>query len=149
MDNTSKRKVHTVSVTIQWCEEEVTAVSRHSRVAPTAVAEGQRHAARMADDGEAPRRMSEAGARLSGKRLLPSDRVVLNALRQRVPQGKQVTTLIRTRELEEECELSRRQVQICVRRLSEKGLIKRLSKNTDLGSTDGYRYHISKNVLRG
>lgn len=149
MDKAGKRKVHTVCVTIQWCEEEMMAEGGHGRVALTIAAEGQQYTADIADDSEAPRNMSEPGARLSGKRLLPSDRVVLNALRQRVPRGKQVTTLVRTRELEAECELSRRQVQICVKRLSEKGLIKRLSKSADLGSTEGCRYHLSKDVLCG
>jgi hypothetical protein len=147
MDKAGKFKVHTVCVTIQWCEEELMPEGGRGRVALTILAEGQRYTAGVVD--EAPGNMSEAGARLSGKRLLPSDRVVLNALRQRVPRGKQVTTLVRTRELEAECELSRRQVQICVKRLSEKGFIKRLSKSMDSGNTEGCRYHLSKDVLCG
>jgi hypothetical protein len=78
----------------------------------------------------------------SGKKLLPTDRVILDALRKRVPQGDQATVPIRNGELMEECSISRRQVQICLKRLAGKGLIRRLLEAADIGSHAGYRYFI-------
>ena len=88
-------------------------------------------------------------AQLHSTRLLPSDRVVLNSLRARILPGAQVTTLVRTLELEAECEISRRQVQICLKRLSEKGIIKRIIEGRGVGSQEGYRYQISHELLQG
>lgn len=140
MDKVSKRKVHTVSVTIQWYEEE--AITDGENCKP-----GHNTAAGKSRDSSSPHSILKTDAKLPSKRLLPSDRIVLNALRQRVAKGKQVTTRVRTRDLEVECEISRRQVQICVKRLIEKGFIKRLIENTDWGGAEGYRYHLSKEVL--
>lgn len=92
------------------------------------------------------KRPSPATAEKSEKQLLPSDRVVLDALRRRVPQGDQVTTPVRNGELMEECSISRRQVQICLKRLAGKGLISRLVDGVEIGSNAGYRYLI---ILRG
>jgi hypothetical protein len=89
------------------------------------------------------KRLPRAATRKSEKRLLPSDRVILDALRQRVPQGKQITTPVRNGELMEECSISRRQVQICLKRLTGKGLIKRLANGTDVGTNAGSRYFIT------
>lgn len=149
MDRVGKRKIHIVSVTIQWCEEDATSEVKQDTVTHAPTAESQRSQKRSRVYDEKLRDPLDASARPHGKRLLSSDRVVLNALRQRVPRGKQVTTPVRTRELEVECELSRRQVQICIKRLSEKRFIKRLSNNADLGNTEGCRFHLSKDVLRG
>jgi hypothetical protein len=148
MDKVSKRKVCTVSVTIQWCEDDAMAVCEQGRAPLATAAKSQQHPEGVAE-GKAPHNTSATSTRPSSKRLLPSDRIVLSALRQRVTQGKRVTTLVRIRELEVECEISRRQVQICIKRLSERGLIKRLIEGTGLAGTSGYRYHLSKDALRG
>lgn len=76
------------------------------------------------------------------KQLLPTDRVILDALRRRVPQGEQITTPVRNNELAEECEISRRQVQICLKRLAEKQLIRRLIDKINIGSHNGYSYRL-------
>jgi hypothetical protein len=76
----------------------------------------------------------------SGKPLLPTDRLILNALRRRAPRGELSTVHVRNSELMEECSISRRQVQICLKRLTEKGLIKRLVDGADVGATTGCRY---------
>lgn len=144
MAKVGKRKVHTVSVTIQWYEEEPVAQGAHSSAALAIVVQSQPCIAGADSDDKT---LHPQPAQLVGKRLLPTDRLVLNALRSRVPLGKQITTQVRIRELEVECEISRRQVQICVKRLSEKGIIKRLIKNTELGGTSGYRYHLSNDAL--
>jgi DNA-binding MarR family transcriptional regulator len=107
MAKRGKGKIRTVSIIIQWCEED-----------------------------------AETKAQSPRKRLLPSDRVILDALRARLPKGEQVTKPVRTRELIDVCEISRRQVQICLRRLEEKGLIKRILDGTYIGQQSGYRYQI-------
>lgn len=147
MAKVGKRKIHTVSVTIRWCEEEVIAEGKRRGPPLAGAAQSQQHMVGTGINGEASRNSPRLSVQPSIKRLLPSDRLVLNALRARVPPGKQVTTRVRTRDLEAECEISRRQVQICVKRLRERGLIKRLIEDSDIGGTGGYRYHLSKNVL--
>jgi DNA-binding MarR family transcriptional regulator len=72
--------------------------------------------------------------------LLPSDRVILDALLKRALHGDRITVPVRNGDLAAECEISRRQVQICLKRLIEKGLIKRLMEGADAGSNSGYRY---------
>ena len=67
---------------------------------------------------------------------------MFNALLQRVPRGKSMTLPVRVKELMIECEISRRQVQICLRRLAEMGLIRRLTDDIGLGSQKGFRYEI-------
>jgi hypothetical protein len=148
MDKVSTGKMHTLSITIQWREGETElaeGTSNDSNFDKTT--QSQRFIAGL-DYGDAKRNsIYHAGATRSSKRLLPSDRVVLNALRARVPKGAQVTTLVRMRELQAECEISRRQVQICLKRLNEKGLIKRLHEEVTGGSQEGYHYQLSKDVL--
>lgn len=79
----------------------------------------------------------------AGKQLLPTDRVILDALRRRVPLGEQTTILVRNSELAAECEISRRQVQICLKRLTDRRLIKRLIGESGVGSHVGYQYLMS------
>ena len=79
----------------------------------------------------------------SGKQLLPTDRVILDALRRRVPPGEQTTIPVRNGELAAECEISRRQVQICLKRLTDRRLVKRLIGESGVGSHAGYRYLMS------
>lgn len=84
----------------------------------------------------------------SGSHLRPTDRLVLNALRARVPHGEQVTQRVRIQELIEECAISRRQAQICIKRLTERGLIKRLLDGITVGNREGYSYKISQDALK-
>lgn len=91
------------------------------------------------------RRESSYKPKVGLKRLLlPTDRIVLNALHARIPWGEHTTELVCVRELAVECEISRRQVQICIKRLTEKRLIKRLVDEKNIGSNNGYRYWISE-----
>jgi hypothetical protein len=80
-------------------------------------------------------------ARTTG-RLRPTDKLVLDALRARVPEGAVETAPVTVRELMGECFISRRQVGICLRRLNEKGMINRVSEDTLSGRMEGYRYRI-------
>lgn len=149
MAKVSRGKVHTVSITIQWREDEAEFTEGTSNSSNFNKSTQSQQLIEEANYGDLKRNSTYlTSAARSGKRLLPSDRVVLTALRDRVPKGKQVTTLVRTRELEAECEISRRQVQICLRRLNESGLIKRLPEGVIGGGQDGYHYQLSKHVLR-
>jgi hypothetical protein len=89
------------------------------------------------------RGLPSASVEKSAKQLLPTDRVILDALHRRVPRGEQVTVPVRNGELAAECEISRRQVQICLKRLMEKRLIKRLIGESGIGSHVGYQYLMS------
>lgn len=95
-------------------------------------------------DGTSSRQSRAAQRRV---RLLPTDRLVLNALRARVPEGEQLTKPVRLQELMEECAISRRQAQICLKRLTEMELINRLSDGMSLGNKDGYPYKILQGLL--
>jgi hypothetical protein len=144
-----KGKTHTVSIIIQWREED-------AEVMDNAPSNSKFEAASLSqrlDDETAHYKgqhsTQDVGGQSSSNRLLPSDRVVLDALRARIPRGGQVTTLVRIRDLEVDCGISRRQVQICLKRLSEKGFIKRLLEDASPGSIDGYQYQLLNDVLRG
>jgi predicted transcriptional regulator len=54
-----------------------------------------------------------------------------------------VTTPVRNSELVEECSISRSQVRICLKRLTGKGLVKRLVDEADIGANAGYRYFVT------
>ncbi len=149
MAKVSRGKVHTLSITIQWREDEAELAEGTSNGSKfDKIAQSRQLITKAAYVNAKPANLSHTSATRSGKRLLPSDRVVLNALCARVPKGNRVTTLVRTRELQEECEISQRQVQICLRRLNEKGLIKRLSEGEVGGSQEGYHYQLSQDVLQ-
>jgi predicted HTH transcriptional regulator len=75
-------------------------------------------------------------------RLLPTDKLVLDALRARVPEGAAETAPVTIRELMRECFISRRQVGICLRRLNEKGMINRIGDDALSGRVEGYCYRI-------
>ena len=87
--------------------------------------------------------LSAAPVEKSRKQLLPTDRVILDALRRRVLRGTQTTIPVRNGELAAECEISRRQVQICLKRLTDRRLIKRLIDESGVGAHAGYRYLMS------
>lgn len=148
MAKRGKGKIHTVSIIIQWREEdaEVADNPKFSNIEATSRSQQHKNAA-VQDD----RRRSIPDKKLQSphKRLLPSDRIVLEALRACLPRGEQVTTPVRTRELIDACEISRRQVQICLRRLNENGLIKRILDGTRAGQQDGYQYQILEDTSSG
>lgn len=148
MAKPGKGKTHTVSIIIQWHEGDEDITDSTPSDSEFRVKSLSRNF-----DGEAQgagqHSPQDVPAQHSKNRLLPSDRIVLDALRARVPNGEKVTTFVRTRELETECGISRRQIQICLKRLSEKGYIKRLFDDINPGSTDGYRYQVSTAALRG
>jgi hypothetical protein len=149
MAKSSKGKAHTVSIIIQWHEEDADMTDSTPSDSESKVRALSQSLSEGAAYEEGQHSTQDIAAQRSSKRLLPTDRVVLDALRARISDGEKVTTLVRTRELETECGISRRQVQICLKRLSEKGFIKRLLVDRSPGSTDGYRYQLSTDVPRG
>lgn len=142
MANPSKGKMHTVTIFIQWREvdEWETQITLCSR-APNYSTQSQPNI-KIIDNREDKARVTSTSSPRSDKHLLPTDRLVLNALSARIPQGEQATLPMRVSELMGECEISRRQVQICLKRLGEKGFIKRLVIGEAAGSHEGYRYQI-------
>jgi len=75
-------------------------------------------------------------------RLRPTDKLVLDALRARVPEGAAETAPVTIRELMGECFISRRQVGICLRRLNERGMINRIGDDALSGRVEGYCYRV-------
>jgi len=146
MPRLDKGKLRTVFITIQWLEGDTEVADNkllNARV-PAAVSEPH-HKKRLAQgdnkDGTLDKKTEP------NKRLLPSDRIVLQALRARLPCGGHVTAPVRAREIMDSCEISRRQVQICLRRLAEKGYIKRLIHKSDLGSNAGHQCRLTRQAL--
>lgn len=146
MSRLDKGKLRTVFITIQWLEED-TEVADNKLInvrVPAATSESQ-HKKRLAqgdyNNGTLDKKTEPR------KRLLPSDRIVLQALRARLLYGGHVTAPVRAREIMDSCEISRRQVQICLRRLAEKGYIKRLIHKSDLGSNAGHQYRLTRQAL--
>lgn len=87
-------------------------------------------------------RASQVKVSQLSNRLRPSDKLVLIALRAKVPEGTLITPPVRVRDLMEECSISRKQVQICLKRLGEKRMISRITKGVIVGSQEGYRYRV-------
>jgi hypothetical protein len=142
MTKTGKGRVRTVTISIQWHEDEVEAQNISCNVAPDTSVQGHRPRNEITPIFTSSARTFRRSKTHSGNRLLPTDRLVLNALLSRVPQGEQMTIPVRVQELMTECVISRRQVQICLKRLSYKGLIKRLLDEMEVGGHKGYRYQI-------
>jgi hypothetical protein len=143
MNNGSKSKIYIVSIIVQL-HDDVSRVEVDSSAFKLKISANSRKRVREAEGRDASRHQpSKIYEERTNKHLLPSDRIVLNALRSRVPKGSDVTVPVSVRELMEECTISRRQVQICLKRLSEKELAKRLFKPANLGSHNGYCYQIS------
>jgi hypothetical protein len=140
----SKGKIHTVSIIIQWHEEDVELADSDSNNLHFKESLLCPRVKKVAGYTDKKSDSHNKGVVRSGSRLLPSDRVVLNALCAYVPNGKRVTTPVRTRELVAACEISLRQVQICLRRLAEMKIIRRLTKGTSSGNQEGYRYQVSQ-----
>lgn len=131
-----------ITVTIRWRvgeQEQAAEISLHDAELRTSPAGRQNPELSPVNRKALPR----AAVEKAGKRLLRTDKVVLDALRRRVPRGEQITMHVRNGELAEECEISRRQVQICLKRLTDRELIKRLIGESGVGSHTGYRYLMS------
>lgn len=137
--------MRSIIVTIRWrdgeCEQVMELILHHEE--PRIKSSYQK--SRESLTGKSKRRPREPTDK-SRRRLLPTDRIILAALHKRVPQGAQATVPVRNSELEEECSISRRQVQICLKRLAEKSLIKRLVEETNVGAHAGYQYLVSTRV---
>lgn len=148
MAKAGRNKVHSISILIQWCEVDGgQADDSHYSPQPTVVTQSQQRpeaGVRCAERHDPTRRPAPR----TTSRLLPTDRLVLGALLDRIPQGETLTPPIRLRELMEECSISRRQVQICLRRLGERGMISRLTEGVPLGNRDGYRYSVTQKGKR-
>lgn len=142
MAKADRNRIHSISILIQWWETDSgQADDSHYSLQSTVTIQSQQQPKTDRRDvagsnliqGTAPRATSH---------LLPTDRLVLRAIRDKVPQGETVTPPIRLRELMKVCSISRRQVQICLRRLGEKGVIERLTEGVALGNQEGYQYRV-------
>lgn len=134
--------MRSITVIIRWREgeqEQATEITLHDEGPRTPPLRQKSRELLQGKEKDLP----AAPAQKSRKQLLPTDRVILDALRRRVPPGEQITVPVRNSELAAECEISRRQVQICLRRLTDRRLIKRLIGELDVGSHVGYRYQMS------
>lgn len=139
----------TVSITIQWYEANDGRIREDAYIFKTGVkAKDKWHTGDKPRRGEFPDRSPQVRARRATPRLLPTDRIVLDALRAHVPRNKKTTPAVSIRELVEECRISRRQTQICLRRLEEMKIIKRLTEGSSLGTQEGYRYQVSQAMFR-
>lgn len=139
-----------VSVVIRWCEQ--ASKKEASPLIVTLNTSKQNDQAVNGVDGvehsgSKPSQLHPAVTTHANTRLRPTDRLVLNALRARVALGEQVTRPVRLQELMNECVISRRQVQICLRRLTERGLVNRLLNEREIGNQEGYAYKIFQEVL--
>jgi len=85
---------------------------------------------------------SKGDSARTSDRLRPTDKLVFDALRARVPAGATETAPVTVRTLMGECFISRRQVGICLRRLNERGMINRVGEDPLSGRIEGYRYRI-------
>lgn len=149
MTKVGKGKVYTITILIQWQEDDDADAEGVARAVPSNAAarnkQGRNYATPHVSEGK---RAVHVSGRRSQERLRPTDRLVLGALRASISEGTQMTVPVSVRELMAECDISRRQVQICLKRLSEKGLIERLINAADLGSHKGCRYQIAEYVPR-
>lgn len=145
----NRNRVCTVSITIQWCEAnngQVTDAIRNIKSA--VIAKTKQNIGVKLQSDEYFNRSRRVITPRSISRLLPTDRIVLDALRARVPRNKRTTPAVSIRELVAECMISRRQVQICLRRLEEIKIIRRLIEGSSLGNQEGYRYQVSQAMFR-
>lgn len=145
MSKVGKGKVYTITILIQWQDDDVADIediARGVQSNTTSRNKGDRnYATPQGLKGKSAFHVSE---RHPQERLRPTDKLVLSALRASVSEGTQVTVPISVRELMVECQISRRQVQICLKRLIEKSLIERLVNAGDWGSHEGCRYQIAR-----
>lgn len=147
MAKLDKSKIRTISIIIHWCEADTEIGGYIPICSHMEAALREPQAKNIPAQDRRKHNTLDKRMRSPRKRMLPSDRVVLEALRARLPSGEQVTTPVRTREIMEVCEISRRQVQICLRRLIEKGYIKRLLQEDNLGNHTGHQYKLMRHAL--
>jgi hypothetical protein len=136
-------RVRTLSVIIQWSEDQGEEIYI-SHCINNEAKETVSKADAKYGGGTNRRHFSSQGSSKPDTRLRPTDRLILNALRARLHENGQVTAPVTTKELMEECSISRRQVQICLRRLSERGWIERLQAGGNFGNQEGFRYQLPK-----
>lgn len=139
-------KVSTISISIQWRSAPDYMTANGSHDLTTNRAELAQPPAAVTSVREELRQTQGISISQPRDRLRPTDRLVLYALHARVPQGQKVTLPVRLHELMDECSISRKQVQICLKRLTEKGMISRVTEGVVVGTQEGYRYHISQAV---
>jgi hypothetical protein len=142
-DIPDKSKVFTISIFIQWNDAPDRAAT--NRPHSNRKVQGQHCLVSRTSARKESCQTRKAEPSQHNDRLLPTDKLVLNALQARVPQDEVLTPPVRLRELMKECSISRRQAQICLKRLGEKGMVSRITKGITVGSQEGYRYRI----LRG
>jgi hypothetical protein len=143
MTKVGKGKVYTITILIQWQEGDDADKQNITRCAKSnKVSRKQRGTNYASPHGPDSRRDFHVSEQSSKGRLRPTDKLVLGALRANVSKGTLVTVPISVRELGAECQISRRQVQICLKRLIEKELIERLVNADDWGSRKGCRYRM-------
>jgi DNA-binding MarR family transcriptional regulator len=143
MTKVSTGKVYTITILIQWQDGDDAGRQNIARGAKSNRASRKQRGANYASHHVSDSRRDFHIPEQSSKgRLRPTDRLVLGALRANVSEGTLVTVPISVRELVAECQISRRQVQICLKRLIEKELIERLINAEDWGSHKGCRYRI-------
>lgn len=145
MVKASRNRIHSISILIEWSEEEGGWVNNIHCSSQSVVATRNRQEVGVKARGTGKHGQIRRDTTQLPSRLLPTDKLVLKALRDRAPGGEAVTPPVKIRELMEECSISRRQVQICLRRLSEKGMITRITKGVSLGNQEGYQYGILQN----
>lgn len=137
-------KVSSISICIQWqkAPDYITANSSHSLTSNRE--ELNQHPAAVTPVREDLHQTHHINTSQPRDRLRPTDRLVLYALHARVPQGQKTTIPVRLHELMDECSISRKQVQICLKRLAEKGIISRVTEGVVVGTQEGYSYRISQ-----
>lgn len=149
MAKAGRNRVCTISITIQWCEANDDGQARDATFSlkPSVTTKGKQGSGAKSRSDEYPDRSRRVNTQRTVLRLLPTDRIVLDALHARVPRNKRMTPAVSVRELVAECGISRRQMQICLRRLEKMKIIKRLIERSSLGSQEGYRYQVSQVML--
>lgn len=150
MVKASSNRVCIISITIQWCDaNDAEATETTCRIKPTVTAaRGRQNLRPKSQSDKYPAQSQQAHTQRTVLRLLPTDRIVLDALRARVPRNKRMTPAVRVGELVAECRISRRQTQICLRRLEAMNIIRRLTEGSSLGNQEGYRYRVSQAMFQ-
>jgi hypothetical protein len=149
MVKASRNRVCTISITIEWCDANDSEVTEATSILkPSATARGKQNLRAKSQSNEYPNRPQRVLPQRTVLRLLPTDRIVLDALRARVPRNKRMTPAVSVRELAAECRISRRQMQICLRRLEAMKIIRRFTEGSGLGSQEGYKYQVSQGMFQ-
>ena len=149
MVKASRNRICTISITIEWCDaNDAEATEATFSLKPNVIARGQQNLRAKSQRNAYSDRSRQAHPQRTVLRLLPTDRIVLDALRARVPRNKRMTPAVSVRELVAEGRISRRQTQICLRRLEAMKIIRRLSEGSSLGNQEGYKYQVSQAMFQ-